>query len=444
MNEAKHPSITEEPLPGWQRFEVEGQKPWFKTPVPRTVIRDAKKLQNFLDKEHQQGRMLNVNGSEFSFKRRLGLLKKSGASSSSSTTVGSNSSSLCSELTDLREDPNRTIVERLTRSAETPDHKKLLSKSSQKIDKFRINDGFKTPDNFEDLKEKVCSSVDLRDLLAILNEETKVVDAFNIMLSDTCLAEISRLDSKVGPLVEFPASVNHNLYCETVEFGMNKCPSLVMFVINMVVKRGEPVLPSDVFKIATLFSSICYVANKDLDALVKLRSLTLQVDGLSNIGLDILSDMGLAQCARSLSNHRDMFADIGPSVMNATAACFPYQSTLDNCDMMQEHLTIETVEKETVDTRGLSTVKKSKEEALEIFNSNEFLIGLEEHTEERNHFLQVIAIAAAKILIKARPDACHHFAQYLPNHHCHENSEKTLSPALTYIVKPYPYQGKHP
>ena len=77
MNKAKHPSVTEEPLPGWQRFEVEGQKPWFKTPAPRAVIRDAKKLQSFLDKEHQQGRMLNVDGTEFSFKRRLGLQKKS-------------------------------------------------------------------------------------------------------------------------------------------------------------------------------------------------------------------------------------------------------------------------------------------------------------------------------------------------------------------------------
>ena len=298
MNEAKHPSVTEEPLPGWQRFEVEGQKPWFKTPAPRAVIRDAKKLQSFLDKEHQQGRMLNVDGSEFSFKRRLGLQKKSIASSSSTTSsVSGNSTTAPSELLEMRENPNQSIVERLTRT-ETPDHKKLLSKSSQKIDKFRTNDGFKTPVNFEDLKEKVSSSVDLRDLLAILNEETKVVDAFNIMLSDTCLAEISRLDSKVGPLVDFPASINHNLYCQIVEYGMNKCPSLVMFVINMVVRRGEPVLPSDVFKIATLFSNICYVANKELDALVKLRSLSLQVDGLSNLGLDILSDMGLAQCAR--------------------------------------------------------------------------------------------------------------------------------------------------
>ena len=63
MSGDKDPHVTEEPLPGWQRFELEGQKPWFKTPVPRTVIRDAKKLQMFLEKEHQQGRMMDVDGS---------------------------------------------------------------------------------------------------------------------------------------------------------------------------------------------------------------------------------------------------------------------------------------------------------------------------------------------------------------------------------------------
>ena len=446
MNEAKDPQVTEEPVPGWQRFELEGQKPWFKTPAPRTVIRDAKKLQSFLEKEHQHGRMLDVDGSQFSFKRRLGLLKKSGKASISPTTAVSDISSELlptDHLSDMMEHSNQTIVERLTRNTEGIDHRKLLSKSSQKVDKFRINDGYKTPDNFEELKEKVYNSADLRDFLAVLSEETKVVDAFNTMLSDNCLAEISRLNSKAGPLADFPASINHNLYCEIVEYGMIKCPCLVMFVINMVVRRGEPVLPSDVLKIATLFSSLCYVANRELDALVKLRSLSLQVDGLSNTGLDILSDMGLAQCARSLSNHRDMFAEVGPCVMNATAASFPYQSTLDNCDFSQEHLTIETVEKETVDTRGLGTTKKTKDEALAFFDKKQFLLGLEEHEEERNHFLQVIAIAAAKVLVKARPDACQHLAQYLPHHHSHQNSDKIMVPALTYIVKPYPYQGKH-
>ena len=104
-------------------------------------------------------------------------------------------------------------------------------------------------------------------------------------------------------------------------------------------------LSSHVLKIATLFSTICYAGNQDLDALVKLRGLSLQSDGLSNLGLDMLSDVGITQCARSLSNHRDQFADIGPAVMESTLSSFPYQSTLDNCDFLSEHLTVETIEK---------------------------------------------------------------------------------------------------
>ena len=39
---------------------------------------------------------------------------------------------------------------------------------------------------------------------------------------------------------------------------------------------------SDVLKIATLFSCTCYDVNRDLDAIVKLRSLTFQADVLKN------------------------------------------------------------------------------------------------------------------------------------------------------------------
>ena len=144
--------------------------------------------------------------------------------------------------------------------------------------------------------------------MACLNEDGGIMDAVGMMFSDTCLSEISRIDLNAGPLVDFPTDLNENIFSSIVDFGIAQCPRLVFFIISMVVRHGEPVLPSHVMKIATLFSSICYAVNKNLSALPKLRSLTLQVDGLSNIGLDMLSDQGLAQCARSLSNHRDMFA----------------------------------------------------------------------------------------------------------------------------------------
>ena len=71
----------------------------------------------------------------------------------------------------------------------------------------------------------------------------------------------------------------------------------------------------------------------------------MQVGGLSNIGLDVMSDLGVAQCARALSNLRDVLSDAGPDVIKKTAKSFPYQSTLDNCDMQAKHLTIEVIEK---------------------------------------------------------------------------------------------------
>ena len=55
MSEKLH--VTEEPLVGWLRVEVEGSKPWFKTQVSRTVIRNARMLQDFLMIERDSGRI---------------------------------------------------------------------------------------------------------------------------------------------------------------------------------------------------------------------------------------------------------------------------------------------------------------------------------------------------------------------------------------------------
>ena len=173
----------------------------------------------------------------------------------------------------------------------------------------------------------------------------------------------------------FPPDVNENIYCQIVNYAMQECPKLIALVINLVVRRENPVMPKDVLKIATHFADLCYGMNRDLDALVKLRSLQMQVDGITNFGLDVLSDVGLSQCSRSLSNHRDKFADIGTQVMHSTATSFPYQSTIDNCDLMSEHLTVESVEKETIDTSSLSTSRMEKRAALTLFTKEQLLLG---------------------------------------------------------------------
>ena len=429
----------EEPYPGWLRFEVEGQKPFYKTPFPRTVIRSAAMLRDFLEKENAAGRMLDVQSSQFSFKRRLGIKVRTSASHPEPEDNIANQ--------ETAEEPiqlePRSVVELLTRDPnKLTEHPKLLSNMAKQVDASRPDDAYQNPSNFEDLRERLSGAADLRDIVTFLSVDQS--EALAATFSDMCLSEVSLINTKCGPLVEFPASVNENVYCKIVEFALHNCPQLISFVINLVVRKGEPVLPSDVLKIATLFSTLCHAANHDIDALVKVRSLTMQMDGLSNLGLDILSDCGLSQCARSLSNHRDLFAEVGRPVMDNTARRFPYQSILDNCDIQEEHLTVEVVEKETVDTSDLSTAIKTKTEALSLFNKDQILLGSEQNKEELEHFKYVVAVATGKVLASRRPDA-KKLAAYLPAHHSHKNSDKKLTPAITFIKKPYPYnETKNP
>ena len=52
--------------------------------------------------------------------------------------------------------------------------------------------------------------------------------------------------------------------------------------------------------------------------------------------------------------------------MNNTICVFPYQSTLDIFELNTEHLTVEVVEKETVDTKHFSSTLG----LMKYFNKN--------------------------------------------------------------------------
>ena len=118
----------------------------------------------------------------------------------------------------------------------------------------------------------------------------------------------------------------------------------------------------------SLFASICYAANKDLDSIVKLRGVILQADGLTNIGIDCLSVLGQSLTSRCISNQRDVLADIGPQVIRNTASSFPYHNVMDNCDFANEHFVVEVLIKEPEDTSHLRTRGMTKAEAIELFH----------------------------------------------------------------------------
>ena len=320
--------VSDEPFPGWLKVEVEGQKPFYKTPFPRTIIRSGAMLKEYIAREQLAGRMDgSIEIDKFSFKRKYGLKTKVAALP---CLVDHSEKVPDTRKESIGEDKSsRTVVELLTRDPDKIiEHKRLLSNMSKQVDEFHDRDAYQNPSNFDEIKEKISNAADIKDIFAILIDNKESAQGHTALFSDVCLAEISQINVKNCPLVEFPSSINENIFCEIVNFGMAACPHLLSFVVNMVVRKENPVLPSDIMKIATLFSSICCSVNHNLDALVRTRSMTLQLDGLSNQGLDTLSDVGLTQCSRSLSNHRDLFADVGRDVMENTAAKFPYQSII--------------------------------------------------------------------------------------------------------------------
>ena len=81
----------------------------------------------------------------------------------------------------------------------------------------------------------------------------------------------------------------------------------------------------------------------------------------------------------------------------------------------------------------------SKKDAFSMFKKELILMGSEENRAELEHLQYVIALSAFKVIAKGRP-AVSSLLKLIPSHHTHDNSKKKLVPALTFIIKPYPYQ----
>ena len=142
MNSEKVPVITEEPYEGWLRYEIEGQKPWFKSPVPRTIIRSSGQLSEYLEREHAKNNLKEVTCDGFSFKRRMGLRVKS-VSSTEDDHVSSSSREVLADDTQLgcclSNNSTSSILNNLKRNGEVINHRRLLVNCASDIDTFRRN-----------------------------------------------------------------------------------------------------------------------------------------------------------------------------------------------------------------------------------------------------------------------------------------------------------------
>ena len=172
---------------------------------------------------------------------------------------------------------------------------------------------------------------------------------------------------------------------------------------------------------------------------MKLKSLLLQKDGVTNEGLDCFLPLGMVESSRSLRNQKDFFAGIASQVVKTSAKNFPYQSTIDNLDLKIDqtlhHLTMEFIEVEQFCTKHLDRDKKAFGDTIKLFDKDTLLLTSDTNKELLKHFNKVVAISVGRALAERVPGA-KFLKRLFKNHHDHPTSDLERKPATLFVKKP--------
>ena len=267
-----------------------------------------------------------------------------------------------------------------------------------------------TENELAELKLKVKDAECLDQLVGVIFKEKVSAKAAAWEFAQAVTSEIAALATD-GPLVEFPADVNTNIYARVCEYGMEKLPLLTALLARISIRSSAAVLPSNVVSMSNTLANICYLANRKLDGVLKTRSFALQAAGTTDEGLGLLSSAGLAVTARHLNKFRDKFAEVGPLLLKSLSKKQPTQVLLDNLNFRttagaaQENMMLKCSVIEVVDTSMLSTVAKEKAEVLDGFTVDKVLLHSPTNEEERDHLVRTISRGWATVLAKSRPRA---------------------------------------
>jgi hypothetical protein len=118
----------------------------------------------------------------------------------------------------------------------------------------------------------------------------------------------------------------------------------------------------------------------------------------------------------------------------------PTQRVLDNIDYDNEHLMLDCVIQEYVDTRHMSTVPMAKESALGLFNIKLLLLYSPGNAEALRHLQAVICKDWGRMLAVRRGERAAKLGRLLPKHLPHSCSAEKIQPITCTVNKLYPCQ----
>ena len=324
---------------------------------------------------------------------------------------------------------------------ENLDHKKELKEAAKLLNEARLPPNLETGLDLEDLKLRLVECKDLEALVHQLWVHAEAKNIFQQMEMSSTLEDFLKMGRSdiSGPLKTFPPCINENIYHEIIKFAIDKSKNTVLFLLNLLVEKNKPVSTQDVIQISYIISYLAHSVNRENDALVKLKSLLVQKEGITNEGLDTLAVLGVTESSRSLRNQKDFLAGISSELVKSAAKSYPHHSTIDNIDLkideVSHHMTLEYIEVEQFCTKNLSTGDKSLGETLEFFKKESVLLSTEANKDLLNHLRKVVAISVGRNLAERVPGAGF-LKKLLKNHYDHPTSKQEPKPAITFVKKP--------
>ena len=163
------------------------------------------------------------------------------------------------------------------------------------------------------------------------------------------------VSASTNPLTDFPPPVDRNLYSEIVSFGLDSCPRVIRTLLDILVKKGEPVTEKDVLRVSYFFSSLAHGVSRNNSSLSKVKSLQFTSHGLTVFGLDAMAILGVSETGRSTLNSTDLLAEVGDTILKESSKTRSSQSTIDNLDYLSNHMCLEYKQLEREDTSHLNT-----------------------------------------------------------------------------------------
>lgn len=182
---------------------------------------------------------------------------------------------------------SRFDVRKLISGGIKVDHLKDLQSAAEMLDGLRrekIQTDVQSKLDLMEVKLSLSTANTMEELVTKLGTSEEALRVMGRVVEDRVLEELMTLNSAEDRILlsEFPNSQSQNFFAEVVKLASRKSPVTLSFLLKLITKdNSADIEPCHVISVATVFSHLCSCVDKSNNALLKIQSLQLKMDGIT-------------------------------------------------------------------------------------------------------------------------------------------------------------------